>query len=143
MKSQKWTFVKAAFITYLAVSKILTWIDAASDMMQGDMGGARVAIIIRIIGRDLPLLFAVIGFVFIHKSKGRLWLKLILGYVATIAILFLYLFVMVSLGRISVTSYFNLFVYYSVSYAIINLVLLGKDFLKKKAKTEEVSLINE
>jgi len=143
MKNQKWTFVKTAFITYLAVSKILTWIDAASDMMQGDVGGARVAIIIRLIGRDLPLILAVIGFVFIHKSKGRLWLKLILGYVATIAILFLYLFIMVSLGRISVMSYFNLFVYYSVSYAIINLVLIGKDFLKKKAKTEEVSLINQ
>jgi len=142
MKSQKWTFIKTALITYLAVSKILYWIDAASDMMQGDFGGARVAVIIRIIGRDLPLVLAVIGFVFIHKSRGRLWIKLIVGYAATIAILFSYLFIMVSIGRIYVTSYLNLYVYYSVSYAIINLVLLGKDLLKRKAKTEEISIIN-
>jgi len=141
MKGQKWSFVKTALITYLAVSKILYWIDAASDMMQGDMGGARIAIIIRIIGRDLPLVLAVIGFVFIHKSRGRLWIKLILGYVATIGILFLYLFIMVSLGRISVMSYFNLFVYYSVSYVIINVVLLGKELIKRKAKAEEISIL--
>jgi len=142
MKSQKWTFVKTALITYLAVSKILYWIDAASEMMQGDIGGARIAIILRILGRDLPLILAVIGFVFIHKSKGRLWVKLLLGYVATITILFLYLFIMVSIGRMTVMSYFNLFVYYSVSYAIINVVLLVKDFVKKRAKGDEVSIIN-
>ena len=142
MKNQKWTFIKTALITYLAVSKILYWIDAASDMMQGDFGGARVAVIIRIIGRDLPLVLAVIGFVYIHKSRGRLWIKLIIGYAATITILFSYLFIMVSIGRIYVNSCLNLYVYYSVSYAIINLVLLGKDFLKRKAKTEEISIIN-
>lgn len=142
VKNQKWTFIKTALITYLAVSKILYWIDAASDMMQGDFGGARVAVIIRIIGRDLPLVLAVIGFVYIHKSRGRLWIKLIIGYAATITILFSYLFIMVSIGRIYVNSCLNLYVYYSVSYAIINLVLLGKDFLKRKAKTEEISIIN-
>jgi len=142
MKNQKWTFVKTAIITYLAVSKILYWIDAASDIMQGDIGGAWLSVIIRVLGRDLPLLLAVIGFVFIHKSKGRLWIKFTLGYVATIAILFLYLFIMVSIGRMIVISYFNLFVYYSVSYAIINLVLLGKDFIKRKAKTEEITIIS-
>jgi len=143
MKNKKWTFVKTALITYLAVSKILYWIDAASDMMQGDLEGAWIAVMIRLMGRDLPLILAVIGFVFIHKSKGRLWLKLILGYAATIAILFLYLFIMVSIGRIYVRSYFNLFIYYSVSYAVINLVLIGKDLLRKMAKSEELSILHE
>jgi len=143
VKNQKWTFVKTALITYLAASKILYWIDAASDMMHGDIGGAWVVVILRLIGRDLPLILAVIGFVFIHKSKGRLWIKLIVGYVATISILFLYLFIMVSIGRIYIaSSYFSLFAYYSVSYAVINVVLLGKNFLKRRAKTEEISLIN-
>jgi len=72
MKNQKWAFAKTALITYLAVSKILYWIDAASDMMQRDIGGAWFAIFGRLIVRDLPIIFAVIGFVFIHKSKGRL-----------------------------------------------------------------------
>ncbi|MCL2362861.1 MAG: hypothetical protein FWC73_13735 [Defluviitaleaceae bacterium] len=143
MKNQKWTFVKTALITYLAASKILYWIDAASDMMQADIGGARIAILFRIIGRDLPLVLAVIGFVFIHKSKGRLWLKLIVGYVATITILFSYLFIMEAIGRIYIaSSYLSLFTYYSVSYAVINVVLLGKDFLKRRAKTEEISLLS-
>ena len=142
MKSNKWTWVKTILITYLAVSKILYWIDAASDVLQGDVGGAWISIVIRIIGRDGPLLLAVIGFVAIHKTRGRLWIKLIIGYAATISILFSYLFIMVSLGRIYVTSYFNLFVYYSVSYGVINVVLLLKDLIKRKTKTEE-NLFND
>ncbi|MCL2364354.1 MAG: hypothetical protein FWC71_06810 [Defluviitaleaceae bacterium] len=143
MKTNKWAVAKTILITYLAVSKILYWIDAASDMMQGDFGGAWISVMLRIIGRDGPLLLAVIGFVAIHKMRGRLWIKLIAGYAATIGILFSYLFIMVSLGRISVMSYFNLFVYYSFSYAIINVVLLFKEWLKRKSKMEDLLLSNE
>ena len=140
--TNKWAWVKTILITYLAVSKILYWIDAASDVLQGDMGGAWISVVMRIIGRDGPLLLAVIGFVAIHKTRGRLWIKLIVGYGATIGILFSYLFIMVSLGRISVMSYFNLFVYYSVSYAVINLVLLGKDLIKRRT-TAEIHLFTD
>jgi len=144
MKKQKWTFAKTALITYLAASKILYWIDAASEMIQSDIGGARIAIFIRVIGRDLPLILAVIGFVFIHRSKGRLWIKLIIGYGATIFILFLYLFIMVSLGRIYLASSpLYLFAYYSVSYIVISLVLIGKDFMKRRAKAEENLILND
>ena len=142
MKNQKWTFFKTVIITYLAISKILYWIDTASDMMQGDLGGAGFAIFARVVVREMPLILAVIGFSFIHKSKGRLWIKLIVGYVATIAILFSYLFIApLFINLVVVTPLFDLFVYYSVSYAIINLVLIGKDFLKKKTKAENVSII--
>jgi len=147
MKSQKWAFFKSTIITYLAFSKILSWIDTASDMMQGDPGrpgGIWFALFVRVIVRDLPLILAVVGFVFIHKSKGRLWIKLIVGYVATIAILFAYLFIApFFFNLVVVTPLFDLFVYYSTSYVIINLVLICKDFLKKRTKAEEVSLINK
>lgn len=144
MKNQKWTFFKTAIITYLAVSKILNWIDTVSDMMQWNPGGAGFAIFVRLIARELPLIFAVIGFVFIHKSKGRLWIKLAVGYVVTIGILFSYLFIApLFFNLLIVTPLFDLFVYYSASYVIINLVLIGKDFLKKKTKAEEISLLNK
>jgi len=143
MKNQKWTFFKTALITYLAISKILNWIDTASDVMQGGPGNAGFAIFARLVVRELPLILAVIGFVFIHKSKGRLWIKLIVGYVATIAILFSYLFIApLFINLVVETPLFDLFVYYSMSYVIINLVLIGKDLLKKKTKNEEVSIIN-
>jgi len=65
------------------------------------------------------------------------------GYVATIAILFLYLFIApLIFNLLIVTPLFDLFLYYTVSYVIINLVLIGKDYLKKKTKAEEVSIIN-
>jgi len=65
------------------------------------------------------------------------------GYVATIAILFLYLFIAPFIfNLLIVTPLFDLFVYYTISYVIINLVLIGKDYLKKKTKAEEVSIIN-
>jgi len=143
MKTNKWAVAKTILITYLAVSKILYWIDAASDMMQGDFGSAWLSVVLRIIGRDGPLLLAVIGFVAIHRTRGRLWIKLIVGYAATIGILFSYLFIMVSLGRIYVMSYLNLFVYYSISYVVINVVLLLKDLLKRKAKTDEALFTND
>jgi len=144
MKNQKWAFFKTALITYLAISKILNWIDTASDLMQGNPGGAGFAIFARLVVRELPLILAVIGFVFIHKSKGRLWVKLIVGYVATITILFAYLFIApLFINLVVITPLFDLFVYYSVSYAIINLVLIGKDFLKKKIKAEDVSIISK
>jgi len=144
MKNQKWAFFKTAVITYLAISKILNWIDTASEMMQGNPGGAGFAIIARLIVRELPLVLAVVGFVFVHKSKGRLWVKLAVGYAVTMAILFAYLFIApLFFNLLIVTPLFDLFVYYSVSYAIINLVLIGKDLLKKKTKSEEISIINK
>jgi len=144
MKNQKWAFFKTALITYLAISKILNWIDTASDLMQGNPGGAGFAIFARVIVRELPLILAVIGFVFIHKSKGRLWIKLIVGYVVIIGILFAYLFIApLFFNLLIVTPLFDLFVYYSVSYAVINLVLIGKDLLKKKTKAEEISIIDK
>lgn len=139
MKNRNWTFVKTVLITYLVIAKMLFWIDTASGMMQGDMSGAWNAILMRFIGWDFPLLLAVIGFVAIHKLKGRLWVKLALGYLATNAILFLYIFIMVAIGMISVMSYFNLFIYYTVSYIIINSVLILKDYLKQKGQVEQVS----
>ena len=143
MKNQKGAFIKTAIITYLAISKILNWIDTASGIMQGNPGGAGFAIFARVIVRELPLILAVIGFVFIHKSKGRLWMKLIIGYVVIITILFAYLFIApLFFNLLIVTPLIDLFVYYSVSYVIINLVLIGKDFLKKKTKAEDVSIIN-
>jgi len=143
MKNQKWNFFKTALITYLAISKILYWIDTASDMMQGDPWSAGFAIFARIVVRELPLILAVIGFVFIHKSKGRLWIKLIVGYVTTIAILFSYLFIApLFINLVVETPLLELFLYYTVSYVIINLVLMGKDLLKKKTKNEELSMIN-
>jgi len=142
MKNKKWDFIKTAIITYLAASKVLYWIDAAQGMVQSDLGGAWIAIFVRVMVRDLPLVLAVIGFVFIHRSKGRLWLKLIIGYVATITTLFSYIYIMVWTGRMYLASSpFYLLAYYSVSYIVINLVLLGKDFLKRRAKTEEALLL--
>jgi len=142
MKNQKWTFLKTAIITYLAASKILYWIDTASDMMQGGPGATWFAIFARLVVRELPLILAVVGFVLIHKSKGRLWIKLIVGYIVTIAILFSYLFIApLFINLVVVTPLFELFVYYSVSYAAINLVLIGKDLLKKK--TAGISIINK
>jgi len=144
MKNKKWDFIKTAIITYLAASKILYWIDAIQDMMHADIGGAWFAIFARVIVRDLPLVLAVIGFVFLHRSRGRLWIKLIIGYVATIAILFSYIYIMVWLGRIYLASSpVSLLIYYSISYVVINLVLLGKDYIKKRAKSEDVLLLKD
>lgn|GEM_PF-1463452 len=143
MKNQRMDFFKTAIITYLAASKILNWIDKGLDVMQSDAEGARFAIIARLIVRELPLILAVVGLVFVHKSKGRLWIKLMVGYVATIAILFAYLFIApFFFNLLVVTPLFDLFMYYTVSYVILNLVLIGKSFLKTKTKTEEVSIIN-
>ena len=142
MKNQKIDFFKTAVITYLAASKILNWIDMASDMMQGGPEVTWFAIFARIFVRELPLILAVVGLVFVHRPKGRLWIKLIVGYIATIAILFAYLFIApLFINLVIVARLFDLFVYYSVSYVILNLVLIGKNLLKKK--TADVSMIND
>ena len=143
MKKSKWALVITILITYLIVSKILYWIDTASGVLQGDFTGAWNAIVIRVLGRDLPLLLAVIGFVLIHKLKGKLWVKIALGYVATVGILFLYIFTLVAIGMMSVMSYLSLFIYYTVSYAIINLVLILKDVIKRKSKMEGISFVGK
>jgi len=141
MKNKKWAFAKSALITFLAASKILNWIDAGFEVIRSDAEVAWFPIVARLIVRDLPIALAVIGFVFIHSSKGRLWIKLIIGYVATIGILFLYLFIAPLIFNMSiVTPLFDLFVYYSVSYIAINIFLVGKDMLKKRTKGDEISL---
>jgi len=145
VKNQKWVFFKSAIITYLAISKILNWVDTASDMIQGDVGGAYwwFPIFARLVVREVPLILAVLGFVLIHKSRGRLWIKLIIGYVATIVILFSYIFIApLFINLTVVTPLLNLFIYYTASYVVINAVLIGKDLLKKKTKSEEVSIID-
>jgi len=141
MKNKKWDFAKSALITFLAASKILNWIDAGFEMIQSDAEVAWFPLFARLIVRDLPIALAVIGFVFIHRSKGRLWIKLIIGYVATIAILFLYLFIAPLIFNMSIiTPLFDLFVYYSVSYVAINIFLVGKDIFKRRTKGDEASL---
>jgi len=143
MKSQKWAFAKTAIITFLAVSKMLNWIDTAFEVIRSDASGAWFVIFSRIVVRDLPIVLAVIGFVLVHRSKGRLWIKLIIGYVATISILFLYLFIAPLIINMRIeTPLFELFLYYSVSYVAINIVLVGKDLLKKRTKSEEISIID-
>ena len=132
LKDPKWATLKDIIITYLAVSKILMWMDTLTEATGQELAGAGVQVMMRALDRDLPLIIVTVLFVLTDKLKGNLWIKLGVGYVAAVAFLMAYVFIMdLFFGR-QPGAYIGMFIGFSISFVIVTIILNLKYHFKEK-----------
>ena len=138
MKQSKWSTIKDGLFLYLAISKILYWINTITEVMQSDFNGAGILILNRVSTRELPTLFVVICLILIDVEKGNFFLKLAIAYIASLTALFSYLFILSLFMHIGTTSYWNMFVGFTFNFVIVAVILNIKyHFMEKMKKTPD------
>jgi len=138
MKKRKWSGLKEGIILYLAISKILYWMNLVEEMAQSDFEGVWLVVIDRILTRDLPIILVVACLVIIDMSKGNHYLKLAIGYVVYVGILFVYLaatqWIFQGDPMAGILLFRGSFVGFTIQYVIISAVLSLKEHFIEKAK---------
>jgi len=101
-KKSKWLPIKEILIVYLAVSKVLYWVETVSGVGQSDFGEMSRALLMRLLERDLLLIAVVILFYFLdglteRKLRGgRIWKHVVFyvaGFVGLIGLFYLYIWI--------------------------------------------------
>ena len=145
VKNGKWSTVKEMLFTYLAITKILYWINTITAMNQSDLDSVGRAVLTRLMNQDIMIILGVIAFFFLEKaialkrSKYSTVLQSIMlyavGYVMLLAIMFIY-FLIISLiyGSVQVDSWGALIGYNLFLYIVICIVLEIKERFKAKGK---------
>ena len=139
-KKRKWSALKDGLITYLAISKIFYWMNIIGDMADSNFEDAWPFILDRLLGRDLPLIIIIAALFIIDNLKGNLYIKLAFGYVAYIAILFVYSIVINwILGdgpMVGIRFFGSSFMLFTMQFVIISTILAAKERFMKKVKDE-------
>jgi len=143
VKKGKWSGLKEGIIMYLAISKIFYWWGTIQGMAGSDFEEAWPLVLERILNQDLPLILVIACLIIIERSKRNLYLKLVIGYVAYIGIIFVYSLVMAWIleGRPTEGLIFfrESFVDHTMQFAVISVILSLKEHFKNKLKeTPEV-----
>lgn len=137
-KKRNWSKLKEGIILYLAISKILYWINTVGEMSQGNLGNAWPVIINRILNQDLPLILVIITLVLIDMSKGKHYLKLFIGYLGYLVVLFLYTLIVQQIFQgswgLGFAVFGSLFWEFTLQFVIISVVLSLKEYFTGKVK---------
>jgi len=137
-KKDKWYGLKEGIILYLAISKIMYWTNTFAQMTQNDFAEAWPIFVERILGQDLPLVLVVACLVIIDMSKGKFYIKVAIGYVAYLAVVFAYLLVLaLALGygvMAGVQEFGYMYTSYTIMYVIVAVSLSVKDYFMTKVK---------
>ena len=141
---KKWAPIKEMLFTYLAVSKILYWLDTASYMNQHDLGNVWQAVLLRFVNRDFMIIVSVVAFYFLDKyvvfkkSKSSKILEhivyYIIGYVAIAAVTFIYIRILMLFAPVTVDSWVEFIGYGTLGYLVVIVVLELKQYFKGKQK---------
>lgn len=101
VKKGKWAAVKEILFTYLALSKIMYWMETVTVMNPVNLADAAQGVMMRFLGRDLMLIIGVTAFFFLDKvialkkSKYSSILEHVIfyavGYVVLMSITFVYM----------------------------------------------------
>jgi len=142
MKNRKWAGLKAGIIMYLAISKIFYWQNMIVELLQSDLENAWSLVLDRLLTQDLPLILVIACLVVIDMSKGKIHIKLAIGYVAYIGILFVYAVALQWIFQNNpmegVLFFRDSFVAFTIQFAIIGVILEIKEhFMKKVSDTPE------
>ena len=116
--------IKWMIVTFLAISKIFSWMEKIAEFSQSDSGSLHTLIFERLLVRDLPLIIGVVGYFILDRFKLNEWLK------ASI----LYVILLILLPLLGFPLDFSLLINFTVVYVIINGVLILKE--RKKSKEE-------
>ncbi|MCL2396540.1 MAG: SHOCT domain-containing protein [Defluviitaleaceae bacterium] len=146
---KSWSPIKEMLFTYLAITKILYWVNTIAAMNQNDLGSAGEAVLMRLINQDAMLIVGVVAFYFLDKrialkkSKYSSILEYVIfyavGYVVLMGIAFVY---NAAMGLIFSAQYFSWGEFVSAFIGFLPGVTLGylavvvifeiKHYFKKK-----------
>ena len=146
-KKPKWSPIKEILFTYLAVNKILYWLNTILSMDQGNLSSAVGVVMARIFAQDMPIIISIVAFYFLEKLirlKKSKYSKIlehvtfyVVGYVVIIGVSVVYAAIAsLFLGPVQVDSWTALITYSIIGYLVVIAVLHIKEYFKGKAKPE-------
>jgi len=137
--------LKEILFGYLALSKILYWIDMIAGAEQGDFRNAAGAVWIRLIDRDILLVIIVILFVFLEKLLMKKFkvsgilkhvLLYVIGYVGMIGLFYMYSGVLSLFFSVDFPPLMETIVNNVVWYITVIITLEIKVYFKTKTKPD-------
>jgi len=143
MKKKKTSIIsfKSLVIMYLAISKIHYWVDVIREMAEADVAIASIDVLNRAINRDLPIIMVAICFLIMDSKKGKLYKKLILGYIITVvaytAYTFTLRFILGFFFTIADTTWWLFYMNFTISFFAAGIVLNIKKWIYKKQEANE------
>ena len=142
-KKDKWLSIKEVLFVYLALSKIIYWVETVLAMEQSDFGGIGTAVLMRLLNRDLLLILSVIFFLLLDKfiekklKGGNLWKNVLLyavGFVGMIGLTYAYMWIMSWFFVVNIPSLVTLASNLFVGYIAAMVALNVKYYFKAKEK---------
>ena len=138
MKPKKWSGVKEGIIMFLAISKIMYWMNIIAEAAQSDFENAWGHIVDRILTRDLPIILVIASIIIIERSKGNRYFKLAVGYVSFITITFIYMialqWIFQSDAQQGLQIFRESFLILTIQYIVIACILSMKEHFSQKLK---------
>ena len=144
-KKAKWLPIKEIVVTYLALSKVLYWVDIVGNMEQGGFGNVANAVLMRLLQRDILLIASIIMFfvlekLLMEKLKSSNLMKNVMlyavGFVGMVGIFYVYLWIMSWFFEVTFPTPWmvvsNMIIGYGVAMVFLNIKYYFKD--KEKAK---------
>ena len=121
---------------YLAISKILYWVNTIGEIAQSDFDGVGMRVLSRALGREIPIILVVTCIILIDVMKGKLLIKIVIGYVASLGAILLYYSFLGLLWQTppGLADYINQIVGFTIQYAIVSVALTIKYYFKEKAE---------
>ena len=126
MKNRIWPRVKDVLFTYLAINKILYWMNTINALEQADFGSVSNAILSRFLNQDLLLIVIVIAFFYLDDKMERGKLK----YRGTFRyVLFYFIGYFIMIGIIVAYNLLTSLIFFRINYSIIDFLRALINFL--------------
>jgi len=154
VKKGKRTTIWEMLFVYLAISKIIYWVNIiAVAFFQGDIRAVGEAVLARLLNQDILIIMGILLVFCVERFTQRkmlqykkVWVRLIeyiVSYLLVMGIAFTYYWATsLILGRSLNWSWGENLIYGGVLFLAISVVLEIKYYLKKKEKTEYTPVLN-
>lgn len=146
-KKKKWSAIKEILFAYLAISKMMYYYDAVMASEQFNLQSSALAVLNRLLNRDIMLIAGVVLIYFFEKlmnkfitSKSKIGsflqqgLLYIVGYVGMIAIIYAYFLTLSLFGEVNMPSLYEFVSSSILGYAVIAVAISIKYYFKDREK---------
>ena len=133
--------IKNLLIMYLAISKIHYWIEVVREMIEQDIAMSSMEVLNRATNRELPIIMVAICFIIMDSAKGKLYVKLILGYLITVgaytAYLFTARFILGLFFTVTNPNWWIVYLNFTISFFVVGIALNVKRHVKGRFMQKE------
>jgi len=146
MKKKKWSTTKEMLFLYLAISKIFYWFNTIMQLTSDGLSNVGPQLFGRLLTQDLLIVFSILFFYYLDKFKIKELTKYFIVYVVFLVVIFAQIFIATQfLGPVQLAEsgmsgflvsvgYFGFFIYFTLGFVTIAIVLSIKEHMKMKEK---------